>query len=259
MISIGIDCGSQNTKGVALENGIVLARAKLPTEFDAEYAARQIKTALCTQAGISEKAIQKTIVTGTGRSLINWADETVNEINAAAAAGHFLAPSIEMVIDIGGESCHVIRLDERGSVRCYEVNDKCASGAGTFIEAMARALQIPVENMGICSLNHQKHLVTNAQCVVFAESEVISLIHARETVEDIAYGIHMGIANRIAALVRRIGVPKKLLLIGGPGNNQGLVQCMNECYACEVAVPEYPEYATALGAALYGSRRQEEE
>lgn len=249
---IGLDCGSQSVKGILLKDGHVIARTTVPTEFDVEKAALLAQEDLVRGVEDEKDQIIKVAVTGSGRELITWADEQVNEMTASACGAHFIDPKIEVVISMGAESCHVLSLDQSGNVKKYESNDRCASGAGTFIEAMARALQIPVEEMGDRSLEHKKELVTNTQCVVFAESEVISLIHACESVEDIAYGIHMGIVNRIAALVRRIGMPERLMFIGGPGKNRGLIQCMHRCYHCEVSVPEHPEYVNALGAALQG-------
>jgi benzoyl-CoA reductase subunit D len=174
----------------------------------------------------------------------------MNEVGSAVKGVRFVHPETQTVIDMGGDSCRVIRINEDGSVMKYEVNDKCASGAGTFIEAMARALQIKTEQMGEFSLNHTKPLTTNAQCVVFAESEVISLIHSKESREDIAYGVHMGICNRIASLIRRVGLTDDIILIGGPGFNKGLVRCMSDVFGKEVKVADNNQFISSIGAAL---------
>lgn len=253
MITVGIDCGSQNTKGVLLKDGKVIARARTSTEFDANKAAQRVYEDLLTDAGIQTDEVLSISATGTGRDIIEFAKTVVNQVDSAARGTLFVKPDTYLVIDMGAESSRVIRLTEDGKVKKYETNDKCASGAGTFIEAMARALQIKTEEMGSYSLRHTKEIVTNAQCVVFAESEVISLIHQQESKEDIAYGIHVGICNRVASLIRRVGITENVTLIGGPGHNKGLVKCMEKVLVRDIFVPKDADYISAIGAALYAT------
>lgn len=250
MITAGIDCGSQNTKGVILKDGQVVAKAIFATEFDAELAAQKVLDAMLAEAGLKREDIERLAITGVGREIIKWGDVEVNEVVAAARGTRFTSPTADTVIDMGADSCRVIRLNPDGTVMKYEVNDKCASGAGTFIEAMARALQISTEEMGDFSLRHTKELATNAQCVVFAESEVISLIHAKESREDIAYGVHMGIANRIASMIRRVGLTDNFVMIGGPAYNKGLVACMSKVFERDIKTVDDTQFISATGAAI---------
>lgn len=252
MITIGIDSGSQNTKAVLLKNGQILSKMKVFTEFDAEKASENIYERMLKENNLHRDDVNCVVSTGTSRDLVGKAQHKINEVLSAAKGVKFKNVDSDLIIDMGAESCRVIHLDEEGRVKRYEVNDKCASGAGTFIEAMARALQIRTEEMGDYSLRHTKELVTNSQCVVFAESEVISLIHNQETVEDIAYGIHLGIANRVASLVRRIGNTQKASMIGGPGHNSGLISCMSKVIEKDIKSVEDTEYISAIGAALHG-------
>jgi len=253
MITAGIDCGSQNTKGVIMKDGKIVAMALLPTEFDADLAAQRVYEKAMSEAGITKADVDRLVITGVGREIVKWGDAEINEVGAAARGAKFVIPDTDTVIDMGADSCRVIRLNEDGTVMKYEVNDKCASGAGTFIEAMARALQITTEEMGDFSLRHTKELATNAQCVVFAESEVISLIHAKETREDIAYGVHMGIANRIASMIRRVGLSDHFTMIGGPAFNKGLVSCMAKVFGRDIKVPDNNQFVSATGAAIFGA------
>ena len=255
MITAGIDCGSQNTKGAILKDGKIIAQALLATEFDADLAAKNVYDKMLSDAGITKEQVEKLVITGVGRDIIKWGDAEVNEVGAAARGAKFMDPGCQTIIDMGADSCRVIRLNEDGSVMKYEVNDKCASGAGTFIEAMARALQISTEEMGEYSLRNTKDLATNAQCVVFAESEVISLIHAKETREDIAYGVHMGIANRVASMIRRVGLTDNFTMIGGPAYNRGLVACMAKVFGKEITVPEDNQFLSAVGAAMFAAEK----
>lgn len=253
MISAGIDCGSQNTKGAIMKDGELIATAIFPTEFDADLAAQNVLKELLNKAGVEREQLDKLAITGVGREIVTWGDSEVNEVGAAARGARYVLPDTETIIDMGADSCRVIRLNEDGTVMKYEVNDKCASGAGTFIEAMARALQIKTEEMGDYSLRHTEELATNAQCVVFAESEVISLIHAKKSQENIAYGVHMGIANRIASMIRRVGLTDKFTMIGGPGLNKGLVSCMSKVFDRDIVVPEQNQMVSAIGAAIFAA------
>jgi benzoyl-CoA reductase subunit D len=165
----------------------------------------------------------------------------------------FTNPGMRLIIDLGAETCRVIKLHTDGQLDSYEVNDKCASGVGTFIETMARALQVATEDMGPLSLQSAKTVPMNAQCVVFAESEVVSLIHQKESKEDIACAIHRGVSNRINSMVRRVGIVDGIILIGGTVRNTGLVKCLQDVLGREVFVPENSQYISALGAALHAT------
>ena len=251
MITVGIDCGSQNTRVVVMQDKRILSKVSDSTEFNAAAIAEILYKKALDEAKIKECDVNCVATTGTGRNVVEFDNKMINEVKAAAIGARYINPETRLVISMGADSSRVVKLSEDGKILKYEVNDKCASGAGTFLETMARALQIPVEEMGDASLKHTKEIITNAQCVVFAESEVISLIHQQESIEDIAYGIHMGIVKRLSSLIRRIGVTDHITLIGGPGRNKGLVQCMEKEFKTEIYVPEQTCYVSAIGASLY--------
>ncbi len=146
-----------------------------------------------------------------------------------------------------------MKLDENGKVKDFGINEKCAAGAGAFIEAMSRALEVDIETMGELSLNSTKQIPMNAQCTIFAESEVVSLIHQKTSKEDIIRAVHDAIADRNTSMVRQIGIEQDVALIGGVANNIGFVDSMNKNLGFELLVPKdgvAPEYVSALGAAL---------
>jgi benzoyl-CoA reductase subunit D len=130
------------------------------------------------------------------------------------------------------------------------INERCAAGAGTFIEAMARALELKVEDMGPMSLKSVNTIAMNAQCCVFAESEVVSLIHSKIPKEDISKAIHDAIAGRISSMILRIGVEKDVVLIGGCALNPGFIPPLEKELNTKIIVPQYPEFVSALGAAI---------
>ena len=257
MIVIGIDCGSQNTQGVLLRDGVPAAKARVLTEFDAGLAAEKVLKELLQDAKVTNaEEIAEIAVTGGGKDLIDFSTMEVSESNAAANGTHYYFPDAEAVIDMGAEGSRVVRINPNGSAFSYEKNDKCASGAGVFLENMARCLEIGVSEIGQLSLNHTKEEPMNVQCVVFAESEVISMIHANESNENIAYSIHAGVVNRMMTMVRRIGLVSKYVFIGGTSLNEGLVECLRQSIKGEVIVdPEHARFISALGAALCAAKK----
>lgn len=253
MITVGIDSGSQNTKAVLLRDGQLAGMVKQPTEFDVSDAARNTMEALLTRAGISRAQVAAVAATGVGRNQIAFADMPVNEVISASKGAWQIRPGCNIVIEMGAEASRAIRLNCDGGVKTYEVNDKCASGGGIFIETIARILQIETQEMGDYALRHTKEIPMNAQCVVFVESEVISLIHQNESRENIAHAVHTGICNRVCSMVRRLGVEENIVLLGGPGHNAGLAACMGSELGRDIFVPENPEFISALGAAIYAA------
>ena len=159
-------------------------------------------------------------------------------------------PNARTVIDVGAEEGRAIRCNEQGKVLDFALNEKCAAGAGAFTEAMSRALEVETERLGAMSLESSNAVPMNAQCAVFAESEVVSLLHAKTPKEDIARAVHDAIASRIVSLARKVGFEPEVVLIGGVAHNIGFVDSLQRALECEVIVPDDPDYIGAYGAAL---------
>lgn len=251
MIAAGIDCGVRNTKTVVLEDGKVIGAGMAPTAFDADAAVEGSLTAALRRAGLGRREIGRIAATGSGRNAVRVADGRVNEIKAMVRGAFFFFPSARTVADIGAEEGRAARLDERGRPLDFAVNEKCAAGAGAFIEAMARALDVSVEEMGALSLRSEREVRINAQCAIFAESEVIGLIHSNVPKADISRAVLDCIAGRIAAIIRRVGVQGDVALIGGPARSAGLLSCLQrQLKVQQVLAPAEPEFGAAVGAAL---------
>ena len=252
MITVGIDSGSQNTEVVVLQGKTILGSAQVPSSFDAHQAAVAALETAVEAAHIQREQVQFIAVTGVGRNMIPFADGLVNEVISAAMGVSHIQSDAGLIIGMGSESSRAIRLHSNGAVRDYEINDKCAAGGGAFLETMARVLQISMGEMGLRSLQYTKDIPMNAQCVVFAESEVISLVHKNESVENIAHAVNAGVCGRICSMIRRLGkIEGSTVLIGGPGHNAGFVSCVEQELDCKVIVPENTDYISALGAACW--------
>lgn len=251
MITAGIDVGAKNVKVVILQDGNVKSRGFETIGLNTEEAiGKALKSALSGN-GIKREELSGITATGTGRKEVKFADGELTEVGASAKGACHLFGSARTVIDVGAEEGRAIKVLAGGKVADFAVNEKCAAGAGAFTEAMARALDVGVEEIGKLALKSQKAVPMNAQCAVFAESEVVSLIHAKTPKEDIARAIHDAIADRIISMVRRVGIEKDIVVVGGLAINVGFIASIKRSLETDVIVPEYPEYAAALGAALH--------
>jgi benzoyl-CoA reductase subunit D len=250
MITAGIDCGAKTTKTVILKDGEIIGRGKVLTGFEQSLAVKESLEMALNEAGISRDDLESIGGTGSGAKAISEADVKINDIKAMTMAAVYYLPNARTVVDVGVEEARAAKCDEKGNVVDFAINEKCAAGAGAFIEAMARALETPLEEMGALALSSDNAIAINAQCTIFAESEVVGLIHAKTRKKDISKAIHDAMAGRIVSMIRRVGVNGDIVMFGGVAYNPGFVAALKrELEVDEVYIPEKPEYAAALGAA----------
>jgi len=259
MVAVGIDMGAKNVKAVVLRDGELLGKTLQQTEFDRLASARKAFETVLRTSGIGEKDVDMVVATGGGKKVVNFAqrDYTVMACNAKGIVK--LLPSVRTVIDVGAEEARAVRLDETGRVVEFAINEKCAAGAGAFVEAMARALEVDLEEFARMSLTSTKTIPINAQCVIFAESEVVSLVHSETDRSDIAKAVHDAMAARVGAMAQRVKMERDIALVGGVARNVGFLKALREFLKEEIVVPEDPEFVTAYGAAWLGLEAPPEE
>ena len=254
MITVGIDMGARNVKVVVLDQGVVMGRAVEAAGFATAASARQAVDAALSRAALPPDQVPRVFATGAGRTEAPQGARPISEVHAAALGMFALHPEAATVVDVGAEEARAIHV-ARGEVLDFAVNDRCASGTGAFAEAMARALQVPVPELGPLSLKSTRKLRMSAQCAVFAETEAVSMIHDNVPAADIARAVHDAIARRVAPIVRRIGSSLPVALCGGMGRNVGFVEALRRALELDdLLVPEEPELVLALGAALAAAR-----
>ncbi len=258
MITAGIDCGAKNTKTVILRDGeSLIGKGLVLTGFDQGKAVEESFEAATAAAGISKDQVERVFGTGSGKKSVSNADDTINDIKAMGWGATFSFPNARTVADVGAEEGRAAKLDEAGSPVDFAINEKCAAGAGSFIESMSRALETTVEEMGSLALSSSSEIPMNAQCAIFAESEVVGLIHAKTSKKDISKAIHDSIASRIVSMIRRIGINRDIVMLGGVAYNQGFLAAMQrELNVNKIYVSEYPEFGMAIGAALAAAEKQ---
>lgn len=252
MIVAGIDSGAKNTKTVIMKDGEIIGKGAVLGGFDQVAANNASIEAALKDARILKDDVAIWAGTGSGKNSIENAF-IVNDIKAMAKGGNFFFPKARTVTDVGAEEGRAVKADENGNVIDFALNEKCAAGAGIFVEAMARALEVSIEEMGLLCLQSEKSIPMNAQCPIFAESEVIGLIHAKTSKPDISRAIHDAIASRVVSMIRRIGVNEDVVLMGGMGYNPGFKEVMERDLGVSVFIPEQPEYGMAVGAAIVGA------
>jgi len=163
---------------------------------------------------------------------------------------HWILPDVRTIIDIGGQDSKGIRLNERGEVENFHMNDKCAAGTGRFLETMATALQVPLEELGEYALRAPEAVRVSSTCTVFAETEVVSHVARGKKRDEILLGVCQSIVDRIAAMVRGIGVKPPVAMTGGVAKNQAVVKLMGDRLGLSLLLPPEPQITGALGAAL---------
>jgi predicted CoA-substrate-specific enzyme activase len=248
---LGIDIGSLTVKA-ALVDGDRRLRGSgvVPAGYGGQAAAQELVARLLKERGLCPDDVAYTVVTGYGRVRFEGADEEVSEITCHARGAFHLHPAVRTVIDIGGQDSKAIHLDARGRVVDFAMNDKCAAGTGRFLEVMAAALDVPVDQLGALALQSERDVSISSTCTVFAESEAISHIARGAARQDVAAGLHKAIANRVLGLAMRVDLEPEIMLSGGVALNAGVVTALAQLCGHEVVVSANPQTVGALGASL---------
>ena len=253
MITVGIDVGSITTKAAVVKDGQLISDKVIMTGYNARDAGAKIYENILDESRLNPSLVTRIISTGYGRKSVTFADKAVTEITCHAVGAHFLNPSVRSIIDIGGQDSKAIVVDESGAVKDFAMNDKCAAGTGRFLEVMARALEVDLDNFGKFSLKADTPAKISSLCTVFAESEVISLISKGEKRENIIAGIHESIAARVVAMAGRIGLGAPVMMTGGVAKNEGVVKALENRTGHTIDVSDKTQVTGAIGAALIAS------
>jgi predicted CoA-substrate-specific enzyme activase len=262
---IGLDIGSRAAKGVLLVGDEVFT-SLIATGLYMQETADELLEKLVQSAGLSRKEVAFIVGTGYGRISLKYEDipyRVVTEISCHAMGAHVLNPATKTIIDIGGQDSKAIKVDPAtGKVIEFVMNDKCAAGTGRFLEKAAAVLGLDLSELGPVSLTAKEPAQVSSQCVVFAESEVISLRARGDKVGDeavranIAAGIHYSAARRVQNLLGRVGIEPDLVFSGGVANNVGMWKVLEELLGSKFSNPPKADmiFTGALGAAVYAAK-----
>jgi (R)-2-hydroxyacyl-CoA dehydratese activating ATPase len=255
----GIDCGTSYTKAVILleEDGVprVIGKGRARSGVNVDDAARQALEEALIESGRLRSQIEYIATTGFGRYGVSFRDIQVTEITTAARGAFFANPTTTSILDIGGQCTRAIGINDKGKVKQFKSNDKCAAGSGMFIQRAAKYLEIKLEDVGDLSLKATHPQPISSVCAVLAESEIINHVSAGVTVENILRGIHESLADRAGSLLKRVDMKNDLTLIGGVAKQSGIVKAIEDRLKVKVYVPAECDFVCALGAALLSLKR----
>ena len=251
----GCDAGSTYTKCVIIdENGKIASAVTKRSRINPVLSAKDALDEAVSQVDGLNSAEELTYLIGTGygRNKVPFADENISEISCHAMGVHVTDPSVKAIIDIGGQDVKGIAIDTDGTVLNFAMNDKCAAGTGRFFESMARAFEMSLDEFSNLSLTAKNVIPITAQCAVFAESEVISLVGEGKPMEEIAAGIQLSVAKRCFVMAKKAGAADSVTLTGGCAKNEGLKKAIEKVLKINVVdLPTDPQLMGALGAAEY--------
>ena len=254
MISAGIDAGSRAIKVVLIDAEVatVVGTAVNDQGVDQETLSRVVFERALAAAGMTRGKVGKVVATGYGRNRVSFADTTITEITCHACGVRQVVPSAMTVIEVGGQDSKLIRLDAKGNVRDFAMNDRCAAGTGRFLEVVASRLGVGLETLGTLAAQSRNPASISSTCVVFAETEIVGMLASGVPVEDIIAGVQSAVARRVVAMAGR-NVDTPIVFTGGVALIPGMLEAMARAIGRPVQVAPDPQMTGALGAAILAS------
>jgi (R)-2-hydroxyacyl-CoA dehydratese activating ATPase len=273
MLTMGIDIGSRSSKCVILDDGQLLTYGSIETGPNILKTAQAVvEAAIHRRPGkwgeyrmplpdvkvdhLKIEDMAGIVSTGYGRAVVPFAHRNITEITCHCRGAQWFVPGVATILDVGGQDSKGIRVGAKGEVADFVMNDKCAGGTGRFMEIVADALQVPLSEIGPLALQSTKVLPFSSTCAAFGRGAAVTMRKEGERKEDILAGLHEAIANRVTALVKKVGITDKFVISGGIGRNVGLVNKIEaKLDGLKVNLPQEPMIVGALGAALFAFDR----
>ena len=256
MITAGLDIGAGSTKGVLLEDAKRLVQTAIePTRGSPAKAARAALERLVEAANLLPGEVDYVCTTGFGRYAYPERHLQVSDITSSARGAIFLYPRSRLVVDIGSQSSRAIAVAPTGRVEKFKMNEKCAAGAGRFVERCAKYLQVPLEELGPRAMESSKPMTISSVCAVLAETEIINNFAEGVPLPDILMGVFVSLAQRAHTLMRYVGVNPEVTLVGGLVHNPGMVSALRQAGSLPVNASSDGHFAAAIGAATLAQAR----
>jgi len=258
MIVAGCDVGSLSAEAVILEDNKIVAGEIIRVRPRAEQSATEVMDLALNKLNLSYEDIDYFVSTGYGRETIPFSNHNISEISCHGKGAHFLVPGIRTVIDIGGQDCKAIRIDDYGVLEDFVMNDKCAAGTGRSLELMSQYLGVDFSELAGLSLQSENAMTITSQCSIFSELEIMHYLMEDKSTADIAAGICESMARRVKMLAGRVGIKPDIAITGGVCKNTAVVKYLEEMLDVHfIPFEEDPQIIGALGAAVFAGERFE--
>jgi bzd-type benzoyl-CoA reductase Q subunit len=254
IISAGIDVGSVSSQAVIMVDGKLYAYSNMRTGSNSPKSAENAMDWALEGTGMALDDVQYVVGTGYGRVNVPFAKRAITEIACHARGANFMyGPTIKTVLDMGGQDCKAIRVDEKGKVVAFLMNDKCAAGTGRGMEVFADLLGVHITKVGEMSLQvEEEPPMVSSTCVVFAKSEASGLMREGWPKERVLAAYCLAMAHRVVDLLERLGIEEDFAITGGIGKNIGVVSRIERELGVKALKPTLDtQIAGALGGALF--------
>ncbi|MDR1310036.1 MAG: acyl-CoA dehydratase activase [Deltaproteobacteria bacterium] len=204
-LRVGLDLGSTAIKAVFAESGEMIWRGRAATAPRQEAIGLDLIGRGLRELGLGQGQKYGLASTGYGKNLFQAADLRLDELSANARGLFRLSRGqARAAINIGGQDLKAMRLSDEGRVADFRMNDKCAAGTGRFFELAARILDTPLESFQELSRGDGPEVELSSTCVVFAETEIVSLMARGVGLGPIVRALHASVAKRAAGLLGRV-------------------------------------------------------
>jgi predicted CoA-substrate-specific enzyme activase len=255
MITAGCDVGSLTAKAVILNDGSIMSTALIRTGPDPSGAAEKVMRLCIDNAGINSYSIKCCCATGYGRLEIPFADMEMSEISCHGMGAFHNSNAVRTIIDIGGQDCKIISVNDKGLVTDFVMNDKCAAGTGRSLEILAGTLSIPLENLGKAAEGSRKPVNITNKCSIFMELEVMEMMCRNKKHSDIVNGIADAVARRVVSLAGTMKLNDKICVTGGVAKNSAVVRHLEKRLGASFYTLSIdPQLTGAAGAAVFAMR-----
>jgi predicted CoA-substrate-specific enzyme activase len=255
---LGADVGSVSTNLVLLsENNKVELTLYLRTQGRPMQTIQEGIKLLRAKIGTTAKIIGVG-TTGSARQLaatLLGADVIKNEITAHAVAASRVNPSVQTILEIGGQDSKIIILRD-GVVSDFAMNTVCAAGTGSFLDQQAARLGIPIEEFGNLALEAKNPVKIAGRCSVFAESDMIHKQQLGHALPDILAGLCQAmVRNYLNNVGKNKDIKGPIFFQGGVAANPGICRAFEAELGQSVIVPEHFGVMGALGAAYLAQEK----
>ncbi|MHA1785829.1 MAG: acyl-CoA dehydratase activase [Candidatus Helarchaeota archaeon] len=258
MIFLGIDIGSLTGKAVLLQDDEIIAQKVIRVKKMPIFTVKELLKHIFSQSGLQQSDIAYCVGTGYGRhnlQIVNIINESISEITCHGTGAYWLNQDIRTIIDIGGQDCKVIRIDDKGKLKNFIMNEKCAAGTGRYLELMAETLKLELEELGPISLKSKTPVALIDNCSIFAQAEVLQRVSDGRKKRDIAAGVNKAMAERVINLAEKIGIQEEVTVSGGVAKNIGVYKSMENILKLKfLELPQDPQIVGALGAAILAEK-----